>query len=358
MESLTLQPIARVDGTINLPGSKSVSNRALLLAALAHGKTVLTNLLDSDDVRHMLNALTALGVSYTLSADRTRCEIIGNGGPLHAEGALELFLGNAGTAMRPLAAALCLGSNDIVLTYEPRMKERPIGHLVDALRLGGAKITYLEQENYPPLRLQGGFTGGNVDVDGSVSSQFLTALLMTAPLAPEDTVIRIKGDLVSKPYIDITLNLMKTFGVEIENQHYQQFVVKGGQSYQSPGTYLVEGDASSASYFLAAAAIKGGTVKVTGIGRNSMQGDIRFADVLEKMGATICWGDDYISCTRGELNAIDMDMNHIPDAAMTIATAALFAKAPPRCAISITGVLKKPIACLRWQQNCVKSVRK
>ena len=326
MESLTLQPIARVDGTINLPGSKSVSNRALLLAALAHGKTVLTNLLDSDDVRHMLNALAALGVSYTLSADRTRCEIIGNGGPLHAEGALELFLGNAGTAMRPLAAALCLGSNDIVLTGEPRMKERPIGHLVDALRLGGAKITYLEQENYPPLRLQGGFTGGNVDVDGSVSSQFLTALLMTAPLAPEDTVIRIKGDLVSKPYIDITLNLMKTFGVEIENQHYQQFVVKGGQSYQSPGTYLVEGDASSASYFLAAAAIKGGTVKVTGIGRNSMQGDIRFADVLEKMGATICWGDDYISCTRGELNAIDMDMNHIPDAAMTIATAALFAK--------------------------------
>lgn len=325
MESLTLQPIARVDGTINLPGSKSVSNRALLLAALAHGKTVLTNLLDSDDVRHMLNALAALGVSYTLSADRTRCEIIGNGGPLHAEGALELFLGNAGTAMRPLAAALCLGSNDIVLTGEPRMKERPIGHLVDALRLGGAKIL-TEQENYPPLRLQGGFTGGNVEVDGSVSSQFLTALLMTAPLAPEDTVIRIKGDLVSKPYIDITLNLMKTFGVEIENQHYQQFVVKGGQSYQSPGTYLVEGDASSASYFLAAAAIKGGTVKVTGIGRNSMQGDIRFADVLEKMGATICWGDDYISCTRGELNAIDMDMNHIPDAAMTIATAALFAK--------------------------------
>ena len=323
MESLTLQPIARVDGTINLPGSKSVSNRALLLAALAHGKTVLTNLLDSDDVRHMLNALTALGVSYTLSADRTRCEIIGNGGPLHAESARELFLGNAGTAMRPLAAALCLGSNDIVLSGEPRMKERPIGHLVDALRQGGAKITYLEQENYPPLRLQGGFTGGNVDVDGSVSSQFLTALLMTAPLAPEDTVIRIKGDLVSKPYIDITLNLMKTFGVEIENQHYQQFVVKGGQSYQSPGTYLVEGDASSASYFLAAAAIRGGTVKVTGIGRNSMQGDIRFADVLEKMGATICWGDDYISCTRGELNAIDMDMNHIPDALFAKGTTTL-----------------------------------
>lgn len=326
MESLTLQPIARVDGTINLPGSKSVSNRALLLAALAHGKTVLTNLLDSDDVRHMLNALTALGVSYTLSADRTRCEIIGNGGPLHAESARELFLGNAGTAMRPLAAALCLGSNDIVLSGEPRMKERPIGHLVDALRQGGAKITYLEQENYPPLRLQGGFTGGNVDVDGSVSSQFLTALLMTAPLAPEDTVIRIKGDLVSKPYIDITLNLMKTFGVEIENQHYQQFVVKGGSLTSLRALIWLKAMHLRLLISWQQQQSRGGTVKVTGIGRNSMQGDIRFADVLEKMGATICWGDDYISCTRGELNAIDMDMNHIPDAAMTIATAALFAK--------------------------------
>ncbi|HCL2161453.1 TPA: 3-phosphoshikimate 1-carboxyvinyltransferase [Salmonella enterica subsp. enterica serovar Infantis] len=326
MESLTLQPIARVDGAINLPGSKSVSNRALLLAALACGKTVLTNLLDSDDVRHMLNALSALGINYTLSADRTRCDITGNGGPLRASGALELFLGNAGTAMRPLAAALCLGQNEIVLTGEPRMKERPIGHLVDSLRQGGASIDYLEQENYPPLRLRGGFTGGDIEVDGSVSSQFLTALLMTAPLAPEDTIIRVKGELVSKPYIDITLNLMKTFGVEITNHHYQQFVVKGGQQYHSPGRYLVEGDASSASYFLAAGAIKGGTVKVTGIGRKSMQGDIRFADVLEKMGATITWGDDFIACTRGELHAIDMDMNHIPDAAMTIATTALFAK--------------------------------
>lgn len=326
MESLTLQPIARVDGAINLPGSKSVSNRALLLAALACGKTVLTNLLDSDDVRHMLNALSALGINYTLSADRTRCDITGNGGPLRASGALELFLGNAGTAMRPLAAALCLGQNEIVLTGEPRMKERPIGHLVDSLRQGGANIDYQEQENYPPLRLRGGFTGGDIEVDGSVSSQFLTALLMTAPLAPKDTIIRVKGELVSKPYIDITLNLMKTFGVEIANHHYQQFVVKGGQQYHSPGRYLVEGDASSASYFLAAGAIKGGTVKVTGIGRKSMQGDIRFADVLEKMGATITWGDDFIACTRGELHAIDMDMNHIPDAAMTIATTALFAK--------------------------------
>ncbi len=328
MESLTLQPVALVNGSINLPGSKSVSNRALLLAAFAQGTTRLTNLLDSDDVRHMLTALTQLDVTHRLSADRTECEIDGLGHAFSNAKGLELFLGNAGTAMRPLAAALCLGEQDVVLTGEPRMKERPIGHLVDELRQGGAQIDYLEQENYPPLRLRGGFSGGDVSVDGSVSSQFLTALLMTAPLADNDTTIQIKGDLVSKPYIDITLNLMKTFGIEVENHQYQKFSIKGRQQYVSPGSYLVEGDASSASYFLAAAAIKGGTVRVTGIGKNSMQGDIRFADVLEKMGATIHWADDYIECTRGELKGIDMDMNHIPDAAMTIATAALFAEGP------------------------------
>lgn len=325
-DSLTLQPIALVDGTVNLPGSKSVSNRALLLAALAEGTTRLTNLLDSDDVRHMLDALKAIGVKYSLSADRTRCEIVGQGGPLQAKEPLELFLGNAGTAMRPLAAALCIGNGDVVLTGEPRMKERPIGHLVDALRQGGADVEYLEQENYPPLHVKGGFSGGEVVVDGSVSSQFLTALLMAAPLAPNDTRIVIKGDLVSKPYIDITLKLMATFGVVVENNDYHTFHVRGQQQYQATREYLVEGDASSASYFLAAAAIKGGTVKVTGIGRNSMQGDILFADVLEKMGASVEWGDDYIACTRGDLNAVDLDMNHIPDAAMTIATTALFAK--------------------------------
>ncbi|MBQ4767359.1 3-phosphoshikimate 1-carboxyvinyltransferase [Pectobacterium versatile] len=325
-ESLTLQPIKLINGTLNLPGSKSVSNRALLLAALAEGKTRLTNLLDSDDVRHMLTALTALGVEYHLSSDRTVCEISGLGGAFTASQPLELFLGNAGTAMRPLAAALCLTDGDIVLTGEPRMKERPIGHLVDALRQGGAKIDYLEQENYPPLRLHGGFQGGEISVDGSVSSQFLTALLMTAPLAAQDTQISIQGDLVSKPYIDITLHMMKAFGIEVRHENYQRFFVAARQQYRSPGDYLVEGDASSASYFLAAAAIKGGVVRVTGVGRNSVQGDIRFADVLEKMGATVRWGEDYIECERGELHAIDMDMNHIPDAAMTIATAALFAQ--------------------------------
>ena len=325
MLSLTLQPIKKFSGTINLPGSKSVSNRALLLSALSQGKTRLTNLLDSDDVRYMLDALKALNIKYHLSDDRTICDIEGLGGKLHSAHPLELFLGNAGTAMRPLAAALCLADNNIVLTGEPRMKERPIGHLVDALRQGGAKIDYLETEGYPPLHIHGGFTGGKIAVNGSVSSQFLTALLMAAPLANNDTEITIIGDLVSKPYIDITIKMMAMFGVSVINNQYQTFIIKANQTYQSPGSYLVEGDASSASYFLAAAAIKGGTVRVTGVGKKSLQGDTQFAHVLEKMGAKITWADDYIECSRGELNGVDMDMNHIPDAAMTIATTALFA---------------------------------
>ena len=325
MLSLTLQPIKKFSGIINLPGSKSVSNRALLLSALSQGKTRLTNLLDSDDVRYMLDALKALNIKYHLSDDRTICDIEGVGGKLHSAHPLELFLGNAGTAMRPLAAALCLADNNIVLTGEPRMKERPIGHLVDALRQGGAKIDYLENEGYPPLHIHGGFTGGKIAVNGSVSSQFLTALLMAAPLASNDTEITIIGDLVSKPYIDITIKMMAIFGVSVINNQYQTFVIKANQTYQSPGSYLVEGDASSASYFLAAAAIKGGTVRVTGVGKKSLQGDTQFAHVLEKMGAKITWADDYIECSRGELNGVDMDMNHIPDAAMTIATTALFA---------------------------------
>ncbi|WP_070963666.1 3-phosphoshikimate 1-carboxyvinyltransferase [Vibrio sonorensis] len=327
MESLTLQPISKVSGQVNLPGSKSVSNRALLLAALAKGTTRLTNLLDSDDIRHMLNALTKLGVNYRLSDDKTVCEVEGLGRPFSVQESAELFLGNAGTAMRPLAAALCLGEGQYVLTGEPRMKERPIGHLVEALRQAGAEVSYLENENYPPLKIQGtGLKGGEVSIDGSISSQFLTAFLMSAPLAESDVTINIVGDLVSKPYIDITLHIMQQFGVEVENQNYQRFVIQAGQSYQSPGDFLVEGDASSASYFLAAAAIKGGEIKVTGIGKKSIQGDVQFADALEKMGAEIEWGDDYVTARAGELTAVDMDFNHIPDAAMTIATTALFAK--------------------------------
>ncbi|KKK99821.1 3-phosphoshikimate 1-carboxyvinyltransferase [Rheinheimera mesophila] len=329
MKTLTLQPIAKVEGVVHLPGSKSISNRALLLAALAKGTTRITNLLDSDDVSHMLNALTALGVQYSLSDDKTVCDITGIAGVFQHTEPLELFLGNAGTAMRPLTAALAVSNVDVTLTGEPRMYERPIGHLVDALQQWNADVEYLQQKDYPPLRIRGkALAGGKISIDGSVSSQFLTAVLMTAPLLSGDSEIVISGELVSKPYIDITLALMARFGVTVQNNNYQSFVVKGNQQYQSPGEFLVEGDASSASYFLAAAAIKGGTIKVTGIGKNAVQGDIHFADALEAMGATVDWGYDYISVTRNQLKGIDRDYNAIPDAAMTIATTALFAQGP------------------------------
>ncbi|OBX10242.1 3-phosphoshikimate 1-carboxyvinyltransferase [Gallibacterium genomosp. 3] len=331
MNSITLNPITRIEGEITLPGSKSLSNRALLLAALAQGTTTITNLLDSDDVRHMLNALRSLGIHYQLSEDKTVCVIEGNGGAFQWQNGLSLFLGNAGTAMRPLTAVLCLSSpaqetSEIVLTGEPRMKERPIKHLVDALYQMGAEIDYLEQEGYPPLAIRNtGLRGGKVEISGSISSQFLTALLMAAPLAEQDSEIHIVGDLVSKPYIDITLKMMEIFGVKVSHHNYQIFYVPSGQQYRSPGQFMVEGDASSASYFLAAAAIKG-KVKVNGIGKQSIQGDKYFVDVLEKMGAKVHWSEEFVEVERGELHGIDMDMNHIPDAAMTIATTALFAQ--------------------------------
>ncbi|AWX15939.1 3-phosphoshikimate 1-carboxyvinyltransferase [Mergibacter septicus] len=332
MMEITLNPVTKVAGNITLPGSKSLSNRALLLAALAEGTTKVTNLLDSDDIRHMLTALKSLGVKYHLSENNTVCEIEGLGKAFQAPTGLALFLGNAGTAMRPLTAALCLSNpenqntQEIVLTGEPRMKERPIGHLVDALRQAGAEIDYLEQEGYPPLAIRNsGLHGGKIKIDGSISSQFLTAFLLASPMATADTEIEIIGDLVSKPYIDITLNIMKIFGVEVTHNNYQTFQIKGQQHYRSPQHFMVEGDASSASYFLAAAAIKG-KIRVNGIGKNSVQGDRLFAEVLAKMGAKVTWADDYIEVEQAKLNGIDMDMNHIPDAAMTIATTALFAQ--------------------------------
>ena len=329
MKTLTLAHVKKVAGTVHLPGSKSISNRVLLLAALAKGETRITNLLHSEDVEHMLNALSKLGVDYQLSAAKTECVVQGLGGLFAVAAPLELYLGNAGTAMRPLTAALAASNVDVTLTGEPRMYERPIGHLVDALAQWHCDIEYLCTKDYPPLRIRGkALKAGALKIDGSVSSQFLTAVLMVAPLLSGDSVIEIEGDLVSKPYIDITLALMARFGVLVVNEQYQRFVVKGSQQYQAPGDFLVEGDASSASYFLAAAAIAGGTIKVTGIGKNAVQGDIHFADALEAMGAQVDWGFDYISVTRDQLNGISRDYNAIPDAAMTIATAALFANGP------------------------------
>lgn len=327
MDSLTLQPITSVNGEVTLPGSKSISNRILLISALAEGTTRITNLLDSDDIRHMLNALKLLGIHFDLSDDKKVCTMIGNGGPLNVDGSVELFLGNAGTAMRPLCAALCLGTGIFTLTGEPRMAERPIKDLVDALRQCGGQIEYLANAGYPPLKISGtGLKGGRVSIKGNISSQFLTAMLMAAPLTDDTLEILVDGELVSKPYIRITLDVMAKFGVTVENDKFQRFIIPAGQRYVSPGDIMVEGDASSASYFLAAGAIGGGTVRVNGVGSSSVQGDARFAEVLEQMGAKISWGETWIEATHGELNAIDLDLNHIPDAAMTIATAALFAK--------------------------------
>ncbi|MGB4246973.1 MAG: 3-phosphoshikimate 1-carboxyvinyltransferase [Pseudohongiellaceae bacterium] len=329
MNFLTLPPLQSINGEVTLPGSKSLSNRILLLAAVARGETHISNLLDSDDVRHMLNALKSLGVSYTLSADKTSCTVQGRNGPLHAEDALELFLGNAGTAMRPLCAMLCAGRGEFTLKGEPRMYERPIGDLVDCLRACGAEIDYLGNPDYPPLRIHGGgLHGGKVSIRGNISSQFLTAMLMAAPFCDRDLEIVVEGELVSKPYILITLDVMAKFGVNVVNDNYQRFVIRSGQHYTSPGAIMVEGDASSASYFLAAAAIAGGTVRVHGSGASSVQGDARFAEVLEQMGAGVTWGDTWIEVTRGDLHGVDVDLNHIPDAAMTIATTALFAQGP------------------------------
>jgi len=327
MNQLKLNPIKKVDGVVQLIGSKSLSNRALLIASLAKGTTTITNLLDSDDTRYMLESLKLLGIEYELSKNRQTCTIIGNAGVINSSSLKELYLGNAGTAMRPLCACLTLGKGEFLLTGEERMKERPIGHLVDALIEAGADIKYLENSSYPPLLIKAnGLKGGDISIDGSISSQFLTALLIASPMAQNDTKISIIGELVSKPYIDITIDIMKSFAIEVINNDYKIFKIKSNQTYKSVDNFMVEGDASSASYFLSAGAICGGKVTVKGVGKNSIQGDKNFAYVLEKMGAKVEWGDDFISVSKGELKAIDMDFNHIPDAAMTIATTALFAK--------------------------------
>ncbi|HEU0020096.1 MAG TPA: 3-phosphoshikimate 1-carboxyvinyltransferase [Dehalococcoidia bacterium] len=326
MEQLTLKPIKHVEGQIQLPGSKSLSNRILLLSALARGTTEVYNLLDSDDTVHMMEALRRLGVQFLLSEDRTRCQVQGLGGPFPPQ-ETELFLGNAGTAVRPLCAALCLGRGVFKIRGEPRMYQRPIRDLVDALRQLGANIDYLGADGCPPLSIRAnGIRGGTVSVRGNVSSQYLTALLLASPLAQEDTIIEVEGDLVSKPYIDMTVDVVRRFGAGVEMSGYQSFRVAGGQGYQSPGEALVEGDASSATYFLAAAAIRGGTVRVDGVGSASVQGDVKLADVLEQMGAEVRRGVDWIEVSRGELHGVDLDLNSIPDAAMTVATTALFAR--------------------------------
>ena len=328
MEFLDLPQLLSAAGSVRLPGSKSISNRVLLLAALAEGETEVRDLLASDDTARMLEALQALGVSVThLGGENWR--IVGCGGRFPVKQA-ELFLGNAGTAFRPLTAALALAGGDYVLKGVARMHERPIGDLVDGLRQLGAQVDYLGNDGYPPLQLKPANIrpDGVVKVRGDVSSQFLTGLLMALPLTGETIAVDVVGELISKPYIEITLATMARFGVLVEREGWQRFTVKAGSCYRSPGVVYVEGDASSASYFLALGAIGGGPVRVEGVGADSIQGDVKFAEALAQMGAVIETGPNWMEARApiGGLIAVDLDCNPIPDAAMTLATAALFAQ--------------------------------
>lgn len=327
MQKLDLKAASHASGRIKLPGSKSISNRTLLLAALARGTTEIRELLASDDTARMLEALLTLGVKITQTGD-SDWRVEGVGGPFPVKQA-DLFLGNAGTAFRPLTAALALSGGHYMLSGVQRMHERPIGDLVDALRQAGADINYLGNEGFPPLEIHPATIAGKiVKVKGNVSSQFLTALLMALPITRREITIEVFGELVSKPYIEITLNLMARFGIHVQHYDWQAFTIPVNSHYTSPGTLCVEGDASSASYFLAAGAIGKGPVRVEGVGKDSSQGDVRFAEALAQMGAQISYGDNWIEASApasGKLKALDIDCNHIPDAAMTLAVAALFA---------------------------------
>jgi 3-phosphoshikimate 1-carboxyvinyltransferase len=330
---LDLPALQGASGTVTLPGSKSISNRVLLLSALCQGTTVVHDLLDSDDTRVMLAALRQLGCGVDVQG--TTVTITGLGGQLKHADAIEFFMGNAGTAMRPLTAALAVLGGDFTLKGVPRMHERPIGDLVDALRLLGCSIDYLGNDGFPPLHI--GKPALKLDapiqVRGDVSSQFLTALLMALPLAAktQDIVIDVVGDLISKPYIDITLNLLARYGIAVKREGWQRFTIPQGCSYQSPSTIHVEADASSASYFIALGAIaEGDGIRIQGVGADSIQGDIRFMDAAAQMGAKITSGPNWLEIKRGAwpLKGITLDCNHIPDAAMTLAVMALYADGP------------------------------
>lgn len=331
---ITLKGLRSCRGEVTLPGSKSIANRALLMAALCQSgqSTKLTNMLRSDDTERMLEALTALGVEVSVaSADDTEITVHGCSGRWPTlPGVLDL--GNAGTAMRPLMAVLAatFAQRDddprCVLTGDARMQERPARALIDSLRAAGAMITCLQHEGYPPVEIAGGMQHGMLQIDGSASSQYVSALLMALPLLPHDSVLQLTGEVVSWPYIELTLTMLRRFGIEVHQVCRQEFMIPGQQTYQSPGDYWVEGDASAASYWMAAAAIADGPLTIHGVGRQSIQGDVQFADYLAQMGAQVEVADHSITVSHGALKALNADLNAIPDAAMTFATLALFAE--------------------------------
>lgn len=330
MEQLHLPAFRHAEGEIKLPGSKSISNRTLLLAALAKGTTEIRDLLASDDTARMLEALKLLGVKLEKIGDND-WRVHGCNSTFPNKGSanqpVDLFLGNAGTAFRPLTAALALSNGHYHLHGVPRMHERPIGDLVDALHQAGANITYAANSGFPPLNISPALldVGKPIKIRGDVSSQFLTALLMALPLSQQQATIEVVGELISKPYIEITLNLMAKFGVQVQRDGWQSFTIPANSQYQSPTEIYVEGDASSASYFIAAGAIAG-NVTVTGLGKASIQGDVRFAEAVTLMGGNINYDVNHIQSSQAKtIHAIDLDCNHIPDAAMTLAILALFA---------------------------------
>ncbi len=339
---IDLPPLQAAAGEVHLPGSKSISNRVLLLAALSNGTTTVHDLLASDDTRVMLDGLRQIGCTVDEAGSTVHITGLGGRAP---QSPAKLFMGNAGTAMRPLTAALALLGGEFELSGVPRMHERPIGDLVDALRQLGCQIDYLGNDGYPPLRIAHAngvpalALAAPIRVRGDVSSQFLTALLMALPLAAgtQNIVIDVVGELISKPYIAITLQLLARFGIVVEHQNWQRFTIAAGSRYQSPDTIHVEADASSASYFIALGAITSSAsgqkgIKIQGVGLDSIQGDIRFVDAARAMGAVVTGGPNWLHIQRGEpgqgwpLKAIDLDCNHIPDAAMTLAVMALYAE--------------------------------
>lgn len=326
-EKLLLQPIKKIEGTLTLPGSKSLSNRVLLLSALSSGTTTIDNLLESADIRYMLECLKQLNVPLIEDIPNKRVTVVGRGGPIDVEKEI-LDLGNAGTAMRPLTAALCTGKGSFVLDGTPRMRERPIVDLVDGLLQLGVNIK-CSDTGCPPVEIEAnGMKGGTANISGKISSQYLSALLMAGPLTKEGVTLNIIDELMSAPYVHMTMNLISKYGGEVNSKNDMEFTVKPGK-YTSPGNMFIEGDASSASYFLAGAAITGGTVTVYGCGKDSIQGDARFAQVLEKMGADVTYSDSSITVTRDlskPLKGVDEDCGDIPDVAMTLAVVGMFAE--------------------------------
>ncbi len=327
--TIEIKPIKNLDAVVTVPGSKSITNRALILGALAEGKSSIKNGLFSDDTKYMIAALKELGID--VSDNPVDCSISINGSsPIITAPSANLFVGNAGTAMRFLTAFLTLGNGRFEIDGVERMRSRPIQDLIDGLNQLGTDAVSKNGTGCPPVLINANsLKGGICRVKGDLSSQYISALLMVAPCAASDVTIEIIGDLVSKRYVDITLSIMKYFGADVENRSYNEFIIKSGAGYAAK-EYYVEADASSASYFLAAAAITGGKVRVNGIGRGSVQGDANFSALLEKMGCKVEKGDDYTEVTGGPLKGIDADMSEMPDLAQTLAVAAIFAKGKTR----------------------------